>query len=37
VTLAVDPAKLMVEGQVPDRKIARGGRKAHELEVKAQI
>lgn len=37
VTLAVDTAKLMVEGQVPDRKIARGGRKAHKLEVEAQI
>ena len=37
VTRAVDVAKLMVEGQVPDRKIARGGRKAHQLEVKSQI
>ena len=37
VTRAVDMAKLMVEGQVPDRKLARGGRKAHELDVKAQI
>ena len=37
VTRAVDMAKLMVEGQVPDRKLARGGRKAHQLDVQAQI
>ena len=37
VTRAVDMATLMVDGQVLDRKLARGGRKAHELDVKAQI
>ena len=37
VTRAVDMAKLMVEGRVPDRKLPHGGRKAHELDVKAQI
>ena len=37
VTRAVDMAQLMVGGHVPDRKLARGGRKAHELDVKAQI
>ncbi len=37
VTRAVDMAKLMVEGRVPDRKVARGGRKAHQLDVKAQM
>ncbi len=26
-----------VEGRVPDRKLPHGGRKAHELDVKAQI
>ncbi len=37
VTRAVDRAKLVVEGRVPERKLPRGGRKAHELDVKAQI
>lgn len=33
---AVDMAKLMVDGQVPDKQVPRGGRKAHQLDVKAQ-
>ncbi len=37
VTRAVDMARLMVEGRVPDRPLTRGGRKAHRLGVKAQI
>ncbi len=36
VNRAVDMATLMV-GRVPDQKVARGGRKAHQLDVKAQI
>ena len=37
VSRAVDMAKLMVAGQVPDQSLIRGGRKGHELDVKAQI
>lgn len=32
VTRAADMARLMVEGQVPERPLARGGRKAHQLD-----
>ena len=32
VTRAADMAKLMVEGQMPDRHLASGGRKAHKLD-----
>jgi nitrite reductase/ring-hydroxylating ferredoxin subunit/multimeric flavodoxin WrbA len=32
VTRAADMARLMVEGQVPTRPLARGGRKAHQLD-----
>jgi nitrite reductase/ring-hydroxylating ferredoxin subunit/multimeric flavodoxin WrbA len=32
VTRAVDMARLMVEGQVPEHALARGGRKAHQLD-----
>ena len=34
---AVDMAKLMVAGQVPEHGLIQGGRKGHELDVKAQI
>ena len=33
---AVDMARLLVAGHVPERRLPRGGRKAHELDVKAQ-
>ena len=33
---AVDMAGLLVAGHVPERRLPRGGRKAHELDVKAQ-
>ena len=32
VTRAVDMAKLMVAGQIPDHPLAPGGRKAHQLD-----
>lgn len=32
VTRAADMARLMVEGQVPDHPLVRGGRKAHQLD-----
>lgn len=32
VARAADMARLMVEGQVPERPLARGGRKAHQLD-----
>ncbi len=34
---AVDMAGLLVAGHVPERRLSRGGRKAHELDVKAQM
>ena len=34
---SIEMAKLMVSAQAPDQPMARGGRKAHELDVKAQI
>jgi nitrite reductase/ring-hydroxylating ferredoxin subunit/multimeric flavodoxin WrbA len=37
ISRAVDMAKLMVAGQVPDQGLIRGGRKGHELDVRAQI
>ena len=37
ISRAVDMAKLMVAGQVPAQSLIRGGRKGHELDVKAQI
>jgi hypothetical protein len=34
---AVDLAKLLVAGAMPETALVRGGRKAHELDVRAQI
>jgi nitrite reductase/ring-hydroxylating ferredoxin subunit/multimeric flavodoxin WrbA len=37
VQRAVDLARMLVEGKMPETAMARGGRKAHELDVRAQI
>ncbi|UCE63756.1 MAG: hypothetical protein JSU59_00935 [Nitrospirota bacterium] len=37
ISRAVDMAKLMVAGQVPEQALIRGGRKGHELDVRAQL
>ena len=37
ISRAVDMAKLMVAGQVPEQGLIRGGRKGHELDVRTQI
>ena len=37
ISRAVDMANLMVAGQVPTQGLIRGGRKGHELDVRAQI
>jgi nitrite reductase/ring-hydroxylating ferredoxin subunit/multimeric flavodoxin WrbA len=37
VERSVEMAKLMVSGQLVETKLVRGGRKAHQLDVKAQI
>jgi hypothetical protein len=37
VERSVEMAKLMVSGQLVESKLVRGGRKAHQLDVKAQI
>jgi hypothetical protein len=37
VERAVDMAKLMVGGLMPEQELVRGGRKAHQLDVRAQI
>jgi hypothetical protein len=36
VDRCVDMAKLMIGGQAPEVKLVRGGRKAHQLDVRAQ-
>ena len=33
---AVDVARLLIAGYVPERRLPRGGRKTHESDVKAQ-
>jgi hypothetical protein len=37
VERSVEMAKLMVSGQLIPARLERGGRKAHQLDVKAQI
>lgn len=37
VLRAVDMARLMVTGGVPEHPLCGGGRKGHELDVKSQI
>jgi hypothetical protein len=37
VERSVDMAKLMVSGLMPEQGLVRGGRKAHQLDVRMQI